>query len=294
MAEQEIYGSHIGLEPGRASAAFKSLDFSHSSGAEQERYASHFGLRRGADLDNPVEPPPSSVPPPVVAPPPPIASPSFTLPGPEVNTTAVGILKSTLLPSLGLHSGLSLVAYTGARVADRVEAKDWLWPSGQVINAWWSAIGTRVVNENITLSDAFSTLTYSEKLLLGAVTAWGGRLFYRIASRGIERGRDDPRYEAVKDEPGFWNQAFFTTFLPEAFFQTLITLPFTLPFREPQASVTTTLDLPAYAGLAHGLAVFLFSSGFGLEVLADVQLGRHKDSNSLNTDGVWSVVRHPK
>lgn len=49
--------------------------------------------------------------------------------------------------------------------------------------------------------------------------------------------------------------------------------------------------------LAHDLAVFVFSAGFALEVLADYQLSSHKKKTgdaTLNRSGVWSIVRHPK
>lgn len=48
---------------------------------------------------------------------------------------------------------------------------------------------------------------------------------------------------------------------------------------------------------AHDAAVFVFSAGFALEVLADYQLNKHKKKTgnaSLNREGVWSIVRHPK
>lgn len=49
--------------------------------------------------------------------------------------------------------------------------------------------------------------------------------------------------------------------------------------------------------VAHDLAVFVFSAGFALEVIADYQLNTHKkktQNTSLNREGVWSIVRHPK
>jgi len=290
MAEQDTYASHMGVDGEKATAVIRSYDLRHSTGAEQERYASHFTIRKPVEA---VQATVAGAAPHVPAKPEQeVYRSHFSLrPINPVEATAVGILRSTLLPSLSLHSGLSLVAYTGARLTNRVEGKDWLWPSAQVINAWWSAVGTQMAYDNRDLSTAWSTLTYPEKLLLWAVTAWGGRLFYRIASRCISRGHDDPRYEVEKEEPGFWNRVFFSKFLPEAAFQTVITLPFTLPFRAPQGNS----PIPAYAELAHGLGVFLFSSGFGLEVLADAQLAKHqkRSSHTLNTEGVWSIVRHP-
>jgi steroid 5-alpha reductase family enzyme len=146
----------------------------------------------------------------------------------------VGILKDTLAPSLGLHSGLAVIAWAAARYTGRVEAKDWLWPSGQVVNAWWSAVGRRLY-QGFTLSQALHRLSWHERLVLAGVTLWGGRLFWRISRRSVKRGRDDERYDAMKKEDDFWNKSLFTTFIPEAFFQMLISLPFTAPFRHEGA-----------------------------------------------------------
>jgi steroid 5-alpha reductase family enzyme len=218
-----------------------------------------------------------------------------TFPHNRASAGTVGLLESTILPSFGIQSGLSLIAYGVARSTNRVEFKDWLWPSGQVLNVWWSAIGRRAYYDGIPISRAISSLSWSEKLLVGGFTLWGGRLFYRIASRSIRRGEDDPRYEELKQEEGFWNKSFFTVFLPEAAVQALITLPFTVPFL---ALPSETFHAPSeYYDLVHGLAIGLFTAGFGLEVLADAQLDAHLakgKSSDLQREGVWSIVRHPK
>ncbi|OCK84029.1 DUF1295-domain-containing protein [Lepidopterella palustris CBS 459.81] len=200
----------------------------------------------------------------------------------------IGIFKDTLAPSLALHSGLAIIAYSAARYTDRVEAKDWLWPSGQVVNAWWSAVGRRVY-AGYTLSQALNRLSWHERLILTGVTLWGGRLFYRIASRSIKRGKDDPRYEDAKKEEGFWNKALFTVFLPETLFQCVISLPFTAPFRHEGAVLT------GYHPYVQMGAVGMFCAGLALETLADYQLDAHKaeGKGGLTKEGVWSIVRHP-
>jgi steroid 5-alpha reductase family enzyme len=209
----------------------------------------------------------------------------------------VGIFKDTILPSLQLHAPLAVVAYGIGRATNSVEAKDWLWPVAPVVNGWWSAVGRKVYGRGLTFSQAFATLSRPERLLLTGVTLWGGRLFYRIASRSIKRrrqgrGDDDPRYEAEKLQEGFWNKALFTLFLPEALIQTIISLPITAPFHHQGAVLT------GYHPAVQALAVGLFSAGFALEVLADVQLEKFKDSaqdqTSVCKEGVWSLVRHPK
>ncbi|KAK6845720.1 hypothetical protein PG995_015830 [Apiospora arundinis] len=208
----------------------------------------------------------------------------------------VGILRDTILPSLQVHGSLALIAYGVARATDSVEGKDWLWPVAPVVNGWWSAIGRKVAVRGLTVPQAFATLSRPERLLLSGVTLWGGRLFYRIASRSTRRrrvapGTDDARYEEVKKEPGFWNKALFTLFVPEALIQTVISLPFTAPFHHQGAVLT------GYHPVIQAVAVGLFSAGFALEVLADKQLEEFKqdpkNKNAVCKEGVWSLVRHP-
>lgn len=236
-AEQDRYAAHWSpSDPRNPEARGINVPVWSASGAEQDRYASHWsrGEANNPTTDRigiPVRPPVGG-------------SSEQEIYGSHFNTggyriprdaTAIGILKSTLLPSLGLHSGLAVVAYTASRVANRVDGKDWLWPAGQVANAWWSAVGARVVYGGLSLGTAFSSLVYPDKVLLGGVTVWGARLFYQVASRSLEAGVDDARYAEEKKEPGFWNKAFFNMFLPEAVIQAVISLPFTLPFRNPYA-----------------------------------------------------------
>jgi steroid 5-alpha reductase family enzyme len=151
------------------------------------------------------------------------------------------------------------------------------------------------VAENISVGTAYSHLIYSEKLLLTGVTLWGARLFYRIASRSLTRKEDDARYHEAKKEEGFWNKALFTIFLPEALFQAVISLPFTLPFRALDHSAAAS-PLHVHPEYTHGLAIALFSAGFALEVIADFQLAAHQKAkkDDLNREGVWSIVRNPK
>ena len=125
--------------------------------------------------------------------------------------------------------------------------------TGMVANAWWSAIGAPVIYEGLSPSEAWDALSYNQKLLLVGVTAWGVRLLYRVASRSLRRGKDDPRYEtSARKQPDFWNKAFFTMFLPEALIQALVSLPFTLPFRAPIASALAA-PFPEVTTVSHSL-----------------------------------------
>ncbi|KAJ5766130.1 uncharacterized protein N7511_003746 [Penicillium nucicola] len=203
----------------------------------------------------------------------------------------VGILKSTILPSFGLYSSLSLATYIAAEATDRVELKDWLWPSAQVVNAWWSAIGQPMYDQGISFTESWDVLPWTEKVILSCVTIWGTRLFSRIALRSLSRGKDDARYDAAKKEPGFWRMAFLKIFLPEAIVLSVISLPFTAPFR---MSASTVLLDENTTSLVRGLGVGLFGAGFAMEAMADIQLALHcKERSDLCRHGVWSIVRHP-
>lgn len=230
-----------------------------------------------------------AVPPPTVPQPLPQTPPQ----PPNMNAGDIGILKSTILPSFALHSGLSITSYVLSRATGTGELKDWFWPSSQVLNAWWSAIGSRMYHDNITFSNAWGDLSWTEKLLLSCVSIWGTRLFYRISKRTITRGRDDPRYTELKaKDPNFWNTALYKLYLPEAAFLTFITLPFTLPFRLNRSAFPFDSEV---SGLLRALGVALFSTGLTMEVVADTQLELHRRERSdLCRHGVWSIVRHPK
>lgn len=262
-AEQDRYERWFGGDKG-ASATQLSDNLPGGSGAEQDRLGSHLGS----------------------------GSPQVKI----STTTTLGLIQHAVLPSFGLHGGLTLIAYGIGRYNDRVDTKDWLWPSAQVANAWWSAIGGPVVYEGVSVSTAWTALSYNQKLLLAGVSAWGVRLFYRVASGSIKRGKDEPRYDtASRKKPEFWNRIFFTQYLRETVFQTLISLPFTLPFRAPVASAIAS-PFPEASAVIQSIAIFLFSAGFTLEVIADSQLQDHNNQKSteLNINGVWSIVRQPE
>ncbi|KAJ5660474.1 hypothetical protein N7507_006925 [Penicillium longicatenatum] len=223
----------------------------------------------------------------------PLQPPPFHTFHPEIHGTIgnIGILKSTILPSFSLYSSLSVATFVVAKKTDRVELKDWLWPSSQVLNAWWSAVGRDMYKNNVTFSAAWGKLSWTEKLLLGSVTVWGMRLFARIARRSVVRGKDDSRYEALKKDPGFWRTALFKFFLPEAAILSIISLPFTLPFNWSGSTVSLGAEC---LNKIRAFGVGLFSAGFALEVMSDTQLELHREErNDLCRDGVWSLVRHP-
>lgn len=164
-------------------------------------------------------------------------------------------------------------------------------PAGFAANIWWTAVGRRVLLDGRSITQTFSAISWPERLLLTGVTAWSARTFYRIATRSVRRGKDDPRYETSdRKEPDFWSKQLLTKFLPEAVFQSIIALPFTAPFRHQGAVMTGYHPLGQMAGVG------VFSAGMALETLADYQLDKHQkeEQSGMCRDGVWSIVRHPK
>jgi len=209
----------------------------------------------------------------------------------HIPTHTVGLLHTTLLPSFAFQTALSAGTYVLARSTRRVDFKDILWASGLTANAWYHALAPRL-GGNHSVSSALSSLSYAQKLLLTGVTLWGSRLFYRITTRARVRGKDDSRYQDMDGDDSFWDKAFFSVFLPEAVFQSLISLGYAVALRLPadQTLMGAPGEMRAYW---HALDVGLFGFGFGMEVLADYQL-EHRDGNEhLRRDGVWSIVRHP-
>ncbi|KAK4205095.1 hypothetical protein QBC40DRAFT_292289 [Triangularia verruculosa] len=193
------------------------------------------------------------------------------------------LLHSTLLPSLTVNSSLAGIAYTVARLTNRLEAKDLIWPLGPLLNAWWSAVFRHsLAHHPVSIFHAYKALARPEKLILTGVTLWGGRLFYRVLSRMLKRGkgRDKPAYESLKRQHGFsWNKIWWKNFVPEIGWLTLISLPVVTPFRlgyYSGAVIQQSLTSMSQKGWAQALSVGLFSMGLAMEVLADWQLDRFK------------------
>ncbi|KAK4160324.1 hypothetical protein QBC43DRAFT_373138 [Cladorrhinum sp. PSN259] len=234
----------------------------------------------------------------------------------------IGILKSTLLPSLTLQTSLAGIAYVTGRLTDRLETKDLIRPLGPLINAWWNAV-FRHTTINIFASGygspptvsfltALKALSGAERLLLGGVTLWAGRLFYRLLSRA-QRRKDSPMYETLKKTWGFsWNKVLWQIYLPEVMLQACIGLPFSVAFRlgcPYTAGIGNAVGIgmdEKWKGFGQAVSVGLWTAGLVLEWLADWQLDEFKKKNSEATggegwekkkkickEGVWGIVRHP-
>ena len=197
----------------------------------------------------------------------------------------VGIFKDTLLPGLALQSGLAALTYGVGRATNSVGLKDIAFPAGQVITAWWSAVGRRWYHYGLPIEQVLRMQSRPEKLILAGVTLWGGyKAFQQTSARARREGKDDPKYNSAKAEEGFWNKSLLSIYLPEAIVSTVIALPWTAPFRH-QGAV-----LSGYHPIVQSTAVGLFTFGFAMELLADYQKAKVPDA----PESLWAVLSQPK
>ncbi|EDN92936.1 hypothetical protein SS1G_08801 [Sclerotinia sclerotiorum 1980 UF-70] len=122
---------------------------------------------------------------------------------PQVNATAVGLLQRSFLPTLTTNTTLSLISYTIARLTNRLDLKDIIWPLSPLISSWTVALQ----RSDFDISQTCTNMTYSQKLIMAGLTTWSLRLFYRITSRALSRGGDaqtekyqEERYEKMGEE----------------------------------------------------------------------------------------------
>lgn len=116
----------------------------------------------------------------------------------STTTNTLGLLTTHLLPSLTIHTSLSLLAYSAGRFTNRLDSKDLLWPSAFVANAWYHG----VIHPYMIASprarsgvwECIKDMGYTQKLVLYGVTVWGVRLFIKVFMRVKGRSGDDARY----------------------------------------------------------------------------------------------------
>jgi hypothetical protein len=189
---------------------------------------------------------------------------------------------------LGYSSALAVLNYGLGRSTDTLATKDIFRPGYHVFNLWWSAVFRRVWYMGLPVGQVLKMQSRPEKLLLGGVTLWAG---YRVASAASawnkRDSKDDPKYLTTKQEEGFWNNALFKYYLPEAVVATVVALPFTAPFRH-QGTVMT-----GYHPILQSTAVGLYTAGLALEFLADSQ-SSDKPGKSPVDDSIWNVLSNPK
>jgi len=155
-----------------------------------------------------------------------------------------------------------------------------------IVDIAWGANGALISLLTFTLADG----ALPRRLLLtGMATLWGVRLSLHIALRRQGKA-EDFRYAAMREEHGdaFPRRSLVTVFL----FQALLIWIIAIPVQVAQVSATPPdLTILDFAGLA------LWILGYGIEVLADRQLGEFRldpsNRNRVLDRGLWKYSRHP-
>jgi steroid 5-alpha reductase family enzyme len=170
--------------------------------------------------------------------------------------------------SFAVAAGAMTVTALASRRAGRVSVVDVTWGVALVLVAGVAA----------ALEPSWRTL-----LLLGLVTAWGGRLSWHIYRRQRGHG-EDPRYAKILDGGGF-GTAVRKVFLVQGVAIWFVSWPL-------QAAAVDDLDWPVLVGV--GAAVWLL--GVVFESVGDAQLAAYKrdpDRPPVMDRGLWGWTRHP-
>ena len=77
----------------------------------------------------------------------------------------------------------------------------------------------------------------------------------------MKRAKDDLRYNSVSQDESFWNMTFLILFLPEAVYQNLIGLSWSVPFRVGNAGAVAPPSVDDTDWL-NALALGLYSVGW--------------------------------
>ncbi len=173
-------------------------------------------------------------------------------------------------------AGLMLVGWCISLYRQNVTIADSLWGLGFVLIAW------------LTFFQANGFIG-RKIILVILVTLWGLRLFSHMYTRS--RGKDeDPRYAAWREKYGerFWLVSLFKVFLVQALFQWIISLG----VQYGQIAAT-----PAYLTWLDALGVLIWTTGFVVETLSDLQLSqflsRPENRGHVMDRGLWRYSRHP-
>ena len=84
--------------------------------------------------------------------------------------------------SLVCQLSISAIVWAIAATTDRAGLRNWLWPSGILLNIWWSVLAPGI-SAGTAVTTIVQDLGWRERTLLTGVSAWSMMLFYRIASR---------------------------------------------------------------------------------------------------------------
>ncbi len=130
--------------------------------------------------------------------------------------------------------------------------------------------------------------TQVQNIMLIIVGLWATRLFIHAFLRNLRRGYEDFRYKELRDKGGssFYLISYIQFFLFQGIFMLIVGIPFT--------AVNVSGFTQSQVVIVVGLVVF--SIGFIIETVSDIQLTRFKTRSSKEevlSTGLWGISRHP-
>ncbi len=175
---------------------------------------------------------------------------------------------------LGAVAMLMVATWVASALRRDASLVDRVWGAGFVVAAWTFAL----------TGDGDLTRTW---LVLGAVSVWGLRLSAHITWRNWGEG-EDKRYAAMRSRrpATFTPRSLVTVFLLQALLAGVIALP-----------LLGALTSPTPIGVLDVVALVVWTAGFVIEAVADLQLARFNADASnrrrVLDRGVWRFSRHP-
>lgn len=120
------------------------------------------------------------------------------------------------------------------------------------------------------------------------VAAWSLRLAWLLLTRMIRDGKEDRRYQKLRQG---WGSGFKLKFLSFFELQALLNMILSAPF------LIISLNTCPFLGPVEILGISLWAAGFFGEILADEQLRRFRaqahHQGQVCQEGLWYVSRHP-
>jgi steroid 5-alpha reductase family enzyme len=166
------------------------------------------------------------------------------------------------------------VVFLVAKAKDRLDTVDSAWGVAFMVASWSAFLQARSVRS---------------LLVAILVSVWGVRLTNHLYKRSAKRGKDDPRYQEMRDKwkGNVWLKAYQMVFLLQGLLVWIISLPV----------VMATGHILPHAFWFSEVGAIIWVIGFNIEAAADSQLAAFvaakKDKNAVLDTGLWRYSRHP-
>jgi steroid 5-alpha reductase family enzyme len=153
-----------------------------------------------------------------------------------------------------------------------------------IIDVFWGALFVAIA---WTLLVASGEPALKTQMLVFMVTAWGLRLSFHLGARNIGHG-EDTRYALWRQHggPHWWLKTYYRIYLLQGTIALIVATPLIAGFLRPHEF-----------SLLNAIGALVWLAGLGIEIVADVQLGRFRvrpdSAGQVMDQGLWRLSRHP-